>query len=103
MRRTSELIADSRAGQARVPHAARRILKDALALRAQRDPDTIDADEFGLRVQELKARTNELLERNPAARYRIVAYELDRDRETVVMDTTGLGSSPPSARSRTAR
>jgi hypothetical protein len=42
------LIADSVAGQARVPHAARRILKDALALRDERDEDVIDAEEFGL-------------------------------------------------------
>jgi transposase len=33
LRRASELIADSRAGQARVPHAVRRLLLDALALR----------------------------------------------------------------------
>jgi transposase len=39
LRRTGELIADSVAGQARVPHAARRILKDAFALGDQRDED----------------------------------------------------------------
>ena len=33
LRRTSEMIADSRAGQARIPHAVRRLLLDALALR----------------------------------------------------------------------
>ncbi|MGO9900311.1 MAG: IS66 family transposase [Solirubrobacteraceae bacterium] len=33
LRRCGELIADSRAGQARVPHAVRRLLLDALALR----------------------------------------------------------------------
>jgi transposase len=35
LRRASEMIADSRAGQARVPHAVRRLLLDALALRDQ--------------------------------------------------------------------
>jgi transposase len=60
LRRTGELIADSVAGQARVPHAVRRILKDALALRDQRD--VIDADEFGLRVTDLNERTDKLLE-----------------------------------------
>jgi len=35
LRRCSELIADSVAGQARVPHAVRRLLLDALALRDQ--------------------------------------------------------------------
>lgn len=33
LRRAGELIADSRAGQARIPHAVRRLLIDALALR----------------------------------------------------------------------
>jgi transposase len=63
LRRTSELIADSGAGQARVPHAARRILKDALALREQRD--VIDAKQFGLRVSDLNERTDKLLQMRP--------------------------------------
>jgi transposase len=63
LRRTGELIADSVAGQARVPHAARRILKDALALRDQRD--VIDAEEFGLKVTELGERTDKLLAMRP--------------------------------------
>ena len=63
LRRTGELIADSVAGQARVPHAARRILKDALALRDQRD--VIDAEEFGLRVTDLNERTDKLLAMRP--------------------------------------
>ncbi|MCA1677597.1 MAG: transposase [Actinobacteria bacterium] len=49
LRRCAEMIADSRAGQARFPHAVRRLLLDALALRdthpgalADRDPDVID-------------------------------------------------------------
>jgi transposase len=63
LRRTGELISDSVAGQARVPHAARRILKDALALRDQRD--VIDAGEFGLRVTDLNERTDKLLAMRP--------------------------------------
>jgi transposase len=63
LRRTGELISDSVAGQARVPHAARRILKDALALRDQRD--VIDAGEFGLRVADLNERTDKLLAMRP--------------------------------------
>jgi len=62
LRRTGELIADSVAGQARVSHAARRILKDALALGDERDQDVIDADEFGLRVTEINERTDKLLQ-----------------------------------------
>jgi transposase len=49
LRRASEMIADSVAGQARVPRAVRRLLLDALALRDAhpdalrgRDPDVID-------------------------------------------------------------
>ncbi len=63
LRRTGELIADSVAGQARVPHAVRRILKDALDLRDQRD--VIDADEFGLKVNDLNEQTDKLLEIHP--------------------------------------
>jgi transposase len=65
LRRTAELIADSVAGQARVPHAARRILKDALVLRDQRAQDVIDAEEFGLKVTDLGARTDKLLQVRP--------------------------------------
>jgi transposase len=65
LRRTGELIADSTAGQARVPHAARRILKDALKLRDQRAQDVIDAEEFGLKVTDLNERTDKLLAMRP--------------------------------------
>lgn len=44
LRRTSEMIADSRAGQARVPHAVRRLLLDALALR-DAHPDALHGRE----------------------------------------------------------
>ena len=59
------MIADSLAGQARVPHAAKRILKDALGLRDQRDRDVIDAEEFGLKVRDLNERTDTLLAMRP--------------------------------------
>lgn len=65
LRRASEMIADSVAGQARVPHQLRRILLDALALRDQRDEDVIDAQEFGLRIAELERRADELLQVRP--------------------------------------
>ncbi len=80
LRRTGELIADSVAGQARVPHAARRILKDALALRDQRD--LIDADEFGLKVTDLNERTDKLLAMRPRhePNRRLLAH-LGRERE----------------------
>jgi transposase len=63
LRRTSELIADSIAGQARVPHAVRRILKNALALRDQRD--VIDAEEFDLNVRAIHEQTDKVLQMRP--------------------------------------
>lgn len=63
LRRTGELIADSTARQARVPHAVRGILKDALALRDQRD--VIDADEFGLKVTDINEQTDKVLRMRP--------------------------------------
>jgi transposase len=68
LRRCREMIADSIAGQARIPHTLRRILEDALALRAERERGTIDAAQLALRVGELKARAEQLLERNPTHR-----------------------------------
>jgi transposase len=65
LRRARVMIEDAVAGQAKTPHAVRRLLSDALALRAQRDDDVIDADEFGLRVTELEARTDRLLAGKP--------------------------------------
>jgi transposase len=65
LRRARAMIEDAVAGQAKVPHAVRRILTDALALRAARDDDVIDADAFGLRVEELNSRTDRLLAGNP--------------------------------------
>jgi len=92
LRRTGELIADSVAGQARVPHAARRILKDALALRDQRDQDLIDAEQFGLRVTELGQRTDKLLQMRPthAPNRRLLAH-LQTERESMFTFLTEPG------------
>jgi transposase len=65
LRRARAMIEDSVAGQAKIPHAVRRLLSDALALRADRDEDVIDADELGLRVTELEARRDKLLAGKP--------------------------------------
>ncbi len=65
LRRASAMIADSVAGQARVPHALRRILLDGLALRDLRDEEIIDAEEFGLKVTELERRADELSRMRP--------------------------------------
>lgn len=90
LRRTGELIADSVAGQARVPHAVRRILKDALALRDRRD--VIDAEEFGLRVTELGERTDKLLAMRPthAPNHRLLGH-LANEREHMFTFLTERG------------
>jgi transposase len=91
LRRTGELIADSLAGQARVAHRARRILKDALALRDQRD--VIDADEFGLRVQELGQQTGKLLAMRPthAPNRRLLGHlRNEREHMFTMLDQPGV-------------
>jgi transposase len=64
--RCRELIADSRAGQARVPHAVRRILLGALALRDARDRGELPEAELHRRVAGLEARTDKLLAGRPS-------------------------------------
>ncbi len=92
LRRTGELIADSVAGQARVPHAARRILKDALALRDQHDQDVIDAEEFGLRVIDLNERTDKLLQTRPTHEpNRRLLQHLSNEREHIFTFLTEPG------------
>lgn len=61
LRRASEMIGDSVAGQARVPHALRRLLLDALALRAQRDTGQIGKRRLAQEIQALEVRADKLL------------------------------------------
>lgn len=61
LRRCNELIADSVAGQARIPHALRRVLVDALALRARRDGAQIGGRRLEMTIAELEARVDKLL------------------------------------------
>jgi transposase len=93
LRRAHAMIEDAQAGQARIPHAMRRILQDALELRAQRDAgDAIDADAFGLQVQELEARTDKLLAGNPThAPNRKLLAHLATEREHLLTFLTEPG------------
>lgn len=61
LRRANEMIADSVAGQARIPHALRRVLLDALALRARRDAAQIGGQRLEGAIAELEARLDKLL------------------------------------------
>lgn len=61
LRRADEMIADSVAGQARIPHALRRLLGDALALRARRDAAQIDGQALADAIADLEVRLDKLL------------------------------------------
>ncbi len=61
LRRTNEMIADSVAGQARIPHAVHRLLTDALALRAMRDAAQIGGAALDAAIAELEARVDKLV------------------------------------------
>jgi transposase len=65
LRRTNEMIADSVAGQARIPHAVRRLLKDALALRAARDCAQVGGEKLEEAIAELEARADRLIASRP--------------------------------------
>jgi transposase len=65
LRRTSEMISDSIAGQARVPHQLRRILKDGLALRDARDQGDLTQVELDDGVKLLDKRIEALLACQP--------------------------------------
>ena len=67
LRRSGEMIADSVAGQARIPHALRRLLLDALKLRERRSAGLGDAALAG-EVAALEGRLEALLGRNPTHR-----------------------------------
>ena len=61
LRRCQEMIDDAVAGQAKVPHALRRILKDALAARDQ----GLEAQALAETVTELQARIEHFCQRQP--------------------------------------
>jgi transposase len=64
-RRCAELIADSIAGQARVPHAVARLLGDALHLRDRRDAGEIGGDDMEAAIAALERRVDKLLAGRP--------------------------------------
>lgn len=71
LRRSNEMIADAHGGQAKIPHALRRLLSDALALRDRRDENKIGARRLKAEIKNLEVRADKLL----AAK---VSYEPNR-------------------------
>jgi transposase len=65
IRRCSEMIADSAAGQARIPHALRRLLGDALDLRDAREAGQVQGAELEGAIEDLQRRLDKLLASRP--------------------------------------
>jgi transposase len=61
LRRSNEMIADSKGGQAKIPHALRRLLLDALALRDRRDENKIGERRLNSEIKALEKRADTLL------------------------------------------
>jgi transposase len=61
LRRCRELVADAERGQAKTPHAVRRILEHALALREARDIGALDAATLAAEAERLGAKVDKLL------------------------------------------
>jgi transposase len=82
LRRCRELVADADRGQARTPHAVRRILQRALELRDAHDAGIVDAATLAVEADRLDAQIGTLIA--GATRYppnrRLLAH-LDRERE----------------------
>jgi transposase len=61
LRRCRELLADADRGQAKTPHAVRRILEHALALRAARDAGSLDAATLAAEAERLGVKLDKLI------------------------------------------
>src|SRR5512133_472691 len=82
LRRCRELLADADRGQAKTPHAVRRILQHALALREAHQAGTVDAARLAAEAERLEAKVDKLIA--GATRYppnRRLLDHLARERE----------------------
>ena len=82
LRRCRELLADADRGQAKTPHAVRRILQDALALREAYQAGALDAGTLAAQAERLGAKVDKLIA--GATRYppnRRLLNHLARERE----------------------
>jgi transposase len=61
LRRVGELLEDAERGQAKTPHAIRRVLRQALAVRDQRDAGALDAAEAAEEAARLGAAVDKLI------------------------------------------
>ncbi len=93
LRRTHEMIADSDRGQARVPHALRRILLAALALRDRRDEGAISGEDLARETVALDAHIDTLLAGRPThpPNVRLLGHlRNERDHLLTFLDALGV-------------
>ncbi len=96
LRRCRELLAEAVAGGARIPHAVRRLLRSALALREERDSGTLGSEEFTTRRGGLDEEVERLLARRPKveANRRLLKH-LGRERGALFtfLDVAGVAAT----------
>jgi transposase len=93
LRRCRELLAEALAGGARIPHAVRRLLGGALALREERDSGTLGEEEFARRRKALDGEAERLLVRRPKveANRRLLSHlRRERDALFTFLDVPGV-------------
>ncbi len=93
LRRVGELLADAKRGQAKTPHAVRRILQQALAVRDQRDAGVLGSAEVAEQAERLGAAVDRLIGgRTVYAPNRRLLDHLGRERQALLtfLDQPGV-------------
>lgn len=96
LRRCRELLWEAVAGQARIPHAVRRLLRGALALREDREEGSLSSEGFAARRGALEAEADGLLARRPKveANRRLLAHlRRERDALFTFLDVPGVAAT----------
>lgn len=84
LRRCRELLADAQRGQAKTPHAVRRILQDALAIRDAREAGELDLAQAIAQTKQLGTRVDKLIAgRTEYAPNRRLLDHLGRERDAL--------------------
>jgi transposase len=92
LRRVGELLADAKRGQAKTPHAIRRILQQALAVRAARDAGRLTPAEAAAQAERLGAAVDKLVAgRSCYPPNRRLLDHLGREREALFTFLAQLG------------
>jgi hypothetical protein len=102
LRRVGELVADAKRGQAKTPHAVRRVLQQALAVGAARDAGELTATQAAAAAERLGGAVDKLVAGQTAyAPNRKLLDHLGRERKALFTSFTTRGwRRPTGARSR---